>query len=226
MEDSSAVGSPTTESDGPPGRDGHPVPDDGLDVGPQTGHGRSRVDRAAEDDALACVRRGRSTDALKILMVAYGRPITAFAVRVVRNRDIAKDIHQQVFLDAFQGIDKFQGRSSLWSWLCGIAYHRCLDELRRNRRAAIDSFDALDQLADQPDPAVDADRVAKRRALEHCLGKLSPHVRSQLLMRCLFGLSFVEIGEAIHAPHGTVQVRISRILPRLRRCLLGEGVMR
>jgi RNA polymerase sigma-70 factor (ECF subfamily) len=160
-------------------------------------------------------------------MVAYGRPITAFAVRLVRNHEVAKDIHQQVFLDAFQGIDRFQGRSSLWSWLCGIAYHRCLDELRRNRRTTTaDDFDVLDQLSGQPDPTMDVDGATKRRALEHCLGKLAAPLRSQLLMRCFLGLSYVEIGLTIGDAHGTVQVRMSRILPRLRRCLRGEGVAR
>jgi RNA polymerase sigma-70 factor (ECF subfamily) len=181
----------------------------------------------AEQAALAHVHDGRRDLALQRLMVAYGRPITAFAVRLVRSNEAAKDIHQQVFLDAYQGIEKFQQRSSLWSWLCGIAYHRCLDELRRSRRApAIDDFDVFDRLAGQPDPTMDVEGAAKRRALEHCLGKLAPTLRSQLMMRCFLGLSYVEIGATIGEPHGTVQVRMSRILPRLRQCLRGEGVAR
>ena len=224
MEDSFAAGSPATGSDGLPGSDGAPIPDTG------NGHlwqpPRSRADHTAEAEALACVRRGKRDQALKILMVAYGVSVTAFALRIVRNREVAKDIHQQVFLDAFQGIAKFQGRSSLWCWLCGIAYHRCLDELKRHRRAAIDDFDVLDQLAGEPDPTMDADRVATRRALEHCLSKLAAPVRGQLLMRCFFGLSYVEIGETTGDPHGTVQVRMSRILPRLRKCLRSEGIAR
>jgi DNA-directed RNA polymerase specialized sigma24 family protein len=46
------------------------------------------------------------------------------------------------------------------------------------------------------------------------------------LMRCFLGLSYVEIAAVVGDPHGTVQVRMSRILPRLRRCLRGEGVAR
>jgi RNA polymerase sigma-70 factor (ECF subfamily) len=225
MDDRSAAAGPTSGSDGPRGGDGPPIPDTGGI--PPWQPPRSRADHTAEEAALTCVRHGRRDQALTILMVTYGRPITAFALRVVRNREVAKDIHQQVFLDAFQGIDKFQSRSTLWSWLCGIAHHRCLDELRRNRRAAtVDDFDVLDRLAGEPDPTMDADELAKRRALEHCLGKLPAPVRSQLLMRCFLGLSHVEIGEIVGDPHGTVQVRMSRILPKLRRCLRAEGVAR
>lgn len=187
-----------------------------------------RVDRAAEDAALAFVARGRHEDALKVLMTAYGAPIMAFALRVVRNREAAQDVRQQVFLEAFQGIAKFQGLGSLWRWLSAITYHRCLDELRRTRRSgAVEDIDAIaNALVGGSDQAGHADRIAKRRALEACLGKLSVSMRSQLLMHYLFDLTYAEIGEAIGAPHGTVQVRMSRVLPRLRRCLQGEGAHR
>jgi RNA polymerase sigma factor (sigma-70 family) len=84
----------------------------------------------------------------------------------------------------------------------------------------------LDGLVGEADATMDADRVAKRRALEQCLGKLSVSLRSQLLMRCFLGLSYAEIGEVVGARHSTVQVRMSRILPRLRQCLRGEGLAR
>jgi RNA polymerase sigma-70 factor (ECF subfamily) len=225
MGDSVARGSPATGTDGPTA-----APNAAPPWPP-----RSRVDRPREDAALACVRGGRPEEALKILMTTYGAPLTAFTARIVRDHELAKDIRQHVFLAAFQRIDTFEGRGSLWSWLCGIAYHRCLDELKRIRRAGtigIDDFDALVGLAESSDVAMGpdhgdhGDRVAKRRAIEHCLGKLSISMRAQLLMRCHLGLGYAEIGDLVGDPPGTVQVRISRILPRLRRCLQREGVMR
>jgi len=160
-------------------------------------------------------------------MRAYGGPITAFAQRMLHHSEAAKDVRQQVFLDALRGVGKFEGRSSLWSWLCGIAYHRCLDERRRMLRTDdVDGFDGSDRFFGQPDPMMDADRIAGQRALERCLGKLPEAMRAQVLMRYLLDLSYVEIGEIVGSSHGTVQVRIARILPRLRRCLRGEGVGR
>jgi len=160
-------------------------------------------------------------------MTTYGAPITAFVLRIVRNRELAKEVYQQVFTEALQGFDRFEGRSSLWSWLCGIAYHRCLDELRRLRRAsAVDDLELLDELVGHDDSTMDEDRVAKRRALEQCLGKLTADMRTQLLMRCYFGLTYAEIGEKVGSTHSTVQVRMSRLLPRLRRCLREEGLAR
>lgn len=188
---------------------------------------RSRADRQAEEAALACVRDGRRADGLNILGRVYGRPLDAFALRVVRDPELAKDVRQQVLLEAFLGIERFEGRSTLWSWLCGIAYHRCLDELRCGRRASeMDEFVVSDERAGLPDLVMDDDRVDKRRALERCLGKVPDAMRAQLLMRCFLGLSYAEIAEVLGISPGTVQVRISRILPQLRRCLREEGVAR
>jgi RNA polymerase sigma-70 factor, ECF subfamily len=200
---------------------------DAVESGPTIQSPRSAANPVAEGAALAHVRAGRCDEALKVLMTTYGTHITAFALRMVRDADIARDLHQQVFLDAFQGITKFEGRSSLWRWLCGITYHRCMDELRHRRRVALgDDFDVWERLDTPPDPVMDADQLAMRRALEACMAKLPVAMRAQLLMRFHWGMTYVEIGEMVGDPDGTVQVRISRILPRLRRCLRNEGVAR
>jgi RNA polymerase sigma-70 factor (ECF subfamily) len=186
----------------------------------------SRADPAAEKAALACIQRKEREQALTILMTAYGKPILAFAMRVVRRADLAEEVRQRTFLDAFQELDRFQGRGSLWSWLCGIAHHRCMDELRRDRRTANhDDFDVLEALAAPPDPLMTPSLLpSTRRALEDCLGALPAEVRSQVLMRYLLDHSFVEIGDAIDEPQGTVQVRMARALTKLQRCLRRKGV--
>jgi RNA polymerase sigma-70 factor (ECF subfamily) len=189
----------------------------------------SRVDHAAEAAALASIRHRQPKAALAILATAYGTPIITFALRIVRNRELAEDVSQKVFLEAFQGFDRFGGRSSLWSWLCGIAYHRCLDELRRGRRTSVgDDFDVMDGLLNQPDTTDDAARVAMRRALEQCLEKQRPAPRSQLLilMRYYLGLTYAEIAEAARDSPDAVQRRMSRILPKLRECLQKKGFRR
>lgn len=188
---------------------------------------RSRINRKAEDEALACLRRGEPVEALTILMKVYGPLITGFIFRMVRNRDTAEDLRQQVFLEAFRGIGDFQGRSSCYTWLTSIAYHRCLDTLKRERKIKTTAdFDVLNALHWQPDPAMDSGLEAKRRALEHCLGKIPKAMRAELLMRIYFDLSYAEIEKLSGDSAGTIQVRIMRLLPRLRQCLQAKGVKR
>lgn len=186
---------------------------------------RTRIDRQAEDNVLACLRRDQPEEALQILMKVYGPAITGFVFRMLRNREAAEDVRQQVFLEAFQGITNFQGRSSCYTWLTKIAYHRSLDAIKRRRRIeASDDFDVLNALHWQPDPSMDAGAAAKRRALEHCLGKLPAAIRVELLMRLYFDLSYAEIEKISGAAAGTIQMRVNRILPKLRQCLQAKGV--
>lgn len=181
------------------------------------------VDRQREEAALQHLERGDRRAALSVLIETYGTRITTFASRVLRDRERAKDVRQLVFIDAYQKLDTFQRRASLWSWLCGIAYHRCLDELKRTRQTLVENSDVLEELLGPSEIPMDQ-RVAQQRALEHCLGRLPETMRTQIVMRCFLGLSYEEISELVGDPPGTIQVRISRILPRLRRCLRNEGV--
>lgn len=188
---------------------------------------RSRIDHSAEAAALWCLRSHRREEAMKILMIAYGSPVTAFAFGIVRNRELADDLRQQVFLEALQCIEGFKGHSSLWSWLCGIAYHRCVDEQRRLRKSRASGYlESLKHLAGPLDATMDLDRAAKRRALEQCLGQLPSDKQTQLLMRYFFGLSYAEIGAIVGDTPSAVQVRLSRTLPGLRQCLRGAGLAR
>jgi len=184
---------------------------------------KSRVDHASEAAALTCLRDGRPTEALTILMTTYGARIVAFALRILRDRGLAEDVRQHVFIDAYRRFDTFEGRSSLWSWLCRIAYHRCIDQLRSRRNQEVTDFDVLNELGGSSEPVMDVDRLAKRRVIERCLGKLPELMRTQVLMRYFLGLSYDEVSEVVGGTPGAVQVRISRILPRLRQCLAGSG---
>jgi RNA polymerase sigma-70 factor (ECF subfamily) len=207
------------------GRDGSAAAE--IGVTPPARALRSRIDHAREEAALELARNDKCREALQILMTAYGTAIYTFALRSLRDRELAHDVRQQVFLEAFEHLRTFEERSSLWTWLCKITVNRCIDERRRADRRPTDSLDALDvwdKIAGPSELSMDADRVAKQRALEHCLGKLPKPMRIQVLMRYFLGLSHAEISDQVGDSAGTVQVRLTRILPQLRRCLAKKGV--
>lgn len=188
------------------------------------------IDADAERRLLAQWRRGERDLAFRALMSLYGRGLLGFARRMVRDEDAAQDVRQQVFLEAWRGLDRYEGRASLWTWLCAIAHNRCLDAARRGgrinaREVAVD-LDVLESVAPAPEQAMTSDRLAERRALEHCLRRLPVAVRAQVLMRYDQGLSHAEIAEIIGDAPGTVQVRLARALPKLRRCLESQGASR
>ena len=172
-----------------------------------------------EKQALAALDANDINEAFRLLVTTYGHYLVGFAMRIVRHKETAEDIAQQAFVEAFLGIEKFQRRSSLWTWICGIASNRATDHHRRNKRIVdVSDFDVWLEGALQPEQDRGSD-IDRRRVLERCLNKMDPEVRAQLLERYVGGLTYDEIGKIVGDAPGTVQVRLSRALPKLRKCL-------
>lgn len=180
------------------------------------------TDRRARE-ALADGDRRR---ALTALMQGYGDAIYSYCYRVLRSRAAADDVYQTAFVQAYQHLAGFEGES-FRPWLYTIAHTRCLDALKTSRRW-FSRFTLREELPDNPDPSpTSEERLARGTAaaeLEECLGKLKPHVRIAVMLRYQEGFSYDEMARICHERPATLQARVARALPLLRRCLMAKGV--
>jgi RNA polymerase sigma-70 factor, ECF subfamily len=159
-------------------------------------------------------------------MDAHERAVYRYCYRMMRDPSLAEDMLQTTFLQAYEGLEHFEGRSSLRTWLIGIARHRCLDALKARRR-----WDKTFELKDpETDPRASVssrdpfDDYDWSRSLESCLEKLEDKIRDAVLLRYVEGLSYPEM-ERVSGDHAaTLQMRVARALPVLRRCLESKGV--
>jgi RNA polymerase sigma-70 factor, ECF subfamily len=189
------------------------------------------ADQEAEADILAALAGGDRDRALTILMRRYGAALYRHIAEMVGDRDLAADVHQQVFIEAHRDLDRFAGRSRCRTWLYGIAHHRCLDALkarrRRDRRFILDGGDDDGFEIDAADPTplpsdrIDADRLGA--LLDACLKRLQPAARTAVLLRYQEEMPFDEIARICRERPGTLQQRVARALPLLRRCIEGRG---
>lgn len=164
--------------------------------------------------------------ALTTLMEGYGDAIYSYCYRVLRSRATADDVYQTVFVQAYQHLPGFEG-DSFRSWLYTIAHTRCLDALKTSRRW-FSRFMLREELPDNPDPSPNSEERLTRGTvaaeLEECLGKLKPHVRIAVMLRYQEGFSYEEMARICHERPATLQARVARALPQLRRCLMAKGV--
>ena len=63
----------------------------------------------------------------------HGDALFRFAMLRVKDANVAEDLVQETFLSGLKGIDRFQGGSSLRTWLVGILKHKIIDHFRRNK---------------------------------------------------------------------------------------------
>jgi RNA polymerase sigma-70 factor (ECF subfamily) len=187
----------------------------------------ARTEADAETAALAALRAGDRRGALTILMRAHGHGIHRFCRASLQDAALADDIHQAVFVAAYEDLPTFEGRSSLQTWLYGIARHRCLDALKSRRRFGLRFLfgGAPPEEPDaSPEPGEAIDGLQRGSALSSCLKQLQPHVRMAVLLRYGEGLSCEEIARASRERANTVQARVARALVALRRCLESREV--
>jgi RNA polymerase sigma-70 factor, ECF subfamily len=186
----------------------------------------ARLPSDPEEMALAALDRGDVREAITILMQEYGDELYRHCRQVLGDADLADDVHQTVFVEAYRDLGAFARRSSLRTWLFGIARHRCLDALRlfaRVRRRFVRAEPLPERADARPDPAELVSQSKRAAALEGALARLPAKVRIAVLLRYREGLSFEEIAAMSGERAPTVQARVARALPRLRRALGEEA---
>ena len=73
----------------------------------------------------------------------YAKPVYRFLLSLAGSEDLAEELLQETFYQAFQHIDRFEGRCNLYTWLCQIGKNAWIKECRRSKRYSELSWDEL-----------------------------------------------------------------------------------
>jgi len=141
----------------------------------------------------------------------HGSRIYRFCFRLSGSVSDAEDLTQEVFLAAFQGQSRFQGRSSAQTWLYKIA----LNCWRQSRRKPQLDTSILEDDASQAGPELEQ-AVTEQIALSCALSALPPDLRETFLLVRAEGLTYREAAQVLDMPLGTVQWRVHEASRRLR----------
>src|SRR5512134_3933876 len=102
-------------------------------------------------DEAAAVARAKAGDseAFRLLVERHGRALLRLAYRMTGNAHDAEDVVQEAFLKAYRGLDRFDERSQVGSWLYRIAANCAFDVLRARQRheGRLESMDEDDSQA-------------------------------------------------------------------------------
>lgn len=176
---------------------------------------RKTRDAATEQALLEQVRRN-DREAFGRIVDAYQARVLGFVRRMVRNEEEALDVTQEVFIKAFQGLEKFDGRASLRSWLFRIAYNLCVDRSRKIGRTVKTFTYEPNETGDEPmefadtrwDPAEGVLAEEFGQVVERAIEGMSDKLRTVLLMHDKEEMGYDEIASAIDIPVGTVKSRL------------------
>ena len=189
----------------------------------------------AEDQFLERLRRGE-TAAFEQFVAERSGDIYALLFRLTSDAEEARDLTQETFLRAFQGIQRFRGDADLKTWIYRIAINQARNRWRwwrRRRRDATVSLDApigdREQTigatlrdVDAIDPEQEALAREREGQLRDALQNLRSSYREAVVLRDVEGFSYEEIAATLQINIGTVKSRLSRGRLELRRKLEGS----
>ena len=127
----------------------------------------------------------------------YSRPVYRFLLTMTRNETMAEDLLQEVFYKALLHIDQFEGRCSLYTWLCQIGKNAWLKECRRNRHCGevYSMDDVADMVSGEPSPE---ERVIEREArarVRQAVLKLEDPYKDVFILHAYADVKLKEIAE-------------------------------
>lgn len=178
-------------------------------------------------------RRGDS-DAMERLVLKYQNRIYNVILKICANTDDAAELTQDTFVKVIESIERFEGRSSFYTWAFRIAVNLTLNYCKRNVKLGFRSIDADEKdhdssdkkqlrnfLSDDssPDPVAVALNKELCEIAMRALMKLDDPQRAVVILRDIEGMSYAQIAEVLDVELGTVRSRLSRARGNLRDIL-------
>ena len=127
----------------------------------------------------------------------HGKPVYRFLLALTGDEHQAEELLQETFYQAFLHIDRFEGRSSLYTWLCCIGKNAWLHECRRRSRYADTPYEELKLTDPTPTPEDATLRREQNQRLRQAVLELEDPQREVFILHAYGGLKLKEIA-ALH----------------------------
>jgi RNA polymerase sigma-70 factor, ECF subfamily len=170
-------------------------------------------------EAISAVARGDRT-AFALVYARTSAKLYGIIFRIVRRRDVADDVLQEVYLRIWQRASDFDPtRGAPITWLATLARNRALDEGKRRTTSSLEEFPEVFGLPSLDDPVAELEEREAQHRLQTCLDRLEPEKRTVILMAYYHGMTREEIARRTGRPSPTVKTWIRRSLARMKENL-------
>jgi RNA polymerase sigma-70 factor (ECF subfamily) len=187
----------------------------------------SELEHIDEDELVNRFQNG-DIEAFNPLVLKYEKKIYNLIYQRIRDREIAKDISQEVFLKAFKALPDFKGGSAFYSWIYRIAINSSIDFQRRRNRNRVLTFEELPPDADEvlrmsdahPSPEKLLEEKELGKIIREAVRKLPPGQRRVFNLRHRRELAIKEIAVLLNRSEGTIKTHLHHAHRRLQGMLL------
>lgn len=184
---------------------------------------RGETGTRAGRDPEGLVKRLKAGDerAYEELVTEYRERVYRVAWRVLRDDDAAEDAAQEAFIRVFRHIDRFEGRSSIYTWIYRITVNIALNKLKRDRfRRMVPLGDIVHRdrrASSNPARLAISSEVAER--IDAAVQTLPEKQRAVFVLKFYEELSHAEIAEVLGCSEGTSKANYFHAIRKMRKQL-------
>lgn len=188
--------------------------------------------RQMTDAALIARFLKGDINAFNTLIWRWEKPLYNFILRIMGNREIAKDLCQTVFIRMYKQLKTLKDPQKFSSWVYRIALNLCKDEIKKKSRHRLISLNALTE--EQPDRDYAKKQFADQQArspedlmqnkqlkyiIKTALNQIPHDQRVVIIMKQYQGLKFNEIADILDQPINTIKSRLYYGLRAMKKVL-------
>lgn len=170
------------------------------------------------NEDLSIVNRIRQGDpqSYAVLVDRYKDRVFSLVLGIVRSREIAEEVAQDVFIKAYSSINKFREESSFSTWLYRIAYNTAISETRKRKRPLV-SLEEREHLSDRISYEEEDDLVEERhQQLKRAIAELNPE--EQLILQLYYReeKSVEDLSLCLNQTSANIKIKLFRLRNKIR----------
>ena len=145
----------------------------------------------------------------------YSKAMFAIALRIVRDRDVAEDILQESFINAFSNLTNFKSESTFGAWLKKIVVNTSINYIKKKKMI----FLSLDEIGINKSDEEKEEPIYNVAKIKEAIGKLPDGFRVILTLYLFEGYDHKEIAEILEISESTSKSQYSRAKDKLKKIL-------
>lgn len=165
------------------------------------------------------------TDEFEKIYTEYFPRVYGFIYRMCRNEDLAEELTQETFFQAFRSFGGYRGDSELFTWLAAIAKYTFFGYLRKNKCGEMVDLELIADTLTEPDDDSPESKVTKRETdetIRRAISAMPEKYRDVVMLRLYAELPFSEIAEAMRITENSAKVIYHRAKKMLTEELKNE----
>ncbi|AIQ72368.1 MULTISPECIES: RNA polymerase sigma factor [Paenibacillus] len=176
-----------------------------------------QVNQTIIEEAIDQVLAG-NREAYRTIIQAYERKIYTYCYYILRSHEEAEDAVQDIFVKVYQELRRYEKRVSFSAWLYKVAYHHCLDQVRKRKRRK-----RLLSLYKEQQPKAYYNPNDEEPLQKLFMDDLTAEESNLLILKVVEQYSFEEMGQIMDCNSATLRKKFERLRKKLVRQRMNEG---